>query len=134
MYTIRSSVLKNTGKRVCVLEIPAESALSKAEQIAGVRTRSLRGPQSTIIDVCTIRLPNAGDEETLCKEIADSIGSQSLGFESSYIGICLWLSFEEAHLTKALFSSLRQKGITPDYIEWSPSNQNPVFTRTEMVL
>lgn len=118
-----------------MLEIPVESALSKAEQIAGVRTRSLRGPQSTIIDVCTIRLPNAGDEETLCKEIADSIGSQSLGFESSYIGMCLWLSFEEeAHLTEALFSSLRQKGITPDYIEWSPSNQRPVYTWTEMVL
>lgn len=115
-----------------MVEIQVESALQKAEKIAGVRTRCLRGPHPTIIDVCTVRPSNPIDEETLCKEIADSIGSESLVFESSYSGILVSLFFEEAHLTKALFSSLRGKGFTPEYTEWSPTNQNPVYARTEM--
>ncbi|PYH75360.1 hypothetical protein BO82DRAFT_370273 [Aspergillus uvarum CBS 121591] len=139
--------------RTVQISPPGGKALDEAERIAGVRSRAVRGAESTIISVCIIHLPPSADgnwidrdlwlqdlqtgdvtdedsaiAQSLRRRIADDIRSTSLEFEPSYGGTLVNLSFEEAGLTPSLFAALEKEGITPGYIPYSPDNGMVTFT------
>lgn len=127
MDSIESGILAKTGQRVFKIKKPAGSALDKAERIAGVRTRALRDPTSTIIDVCIIHLPYSVDEKSIRTKIADSISSESLVFDPSYGGTLVGLSFQEAYLTPFLFAALRKNSIMVHFKPYSLNNGDALF-------
>ena len=101
-----------------LLAFPAFSK-SEAEKMAGVHSQCIRGVDSTVIDVCIIRIDgwSHAKQESLREQCARDIGSSSLQFDSSYGGILVGLSFAEALLARRLIDYLSD--LHPLVTPWS---------------
>jgi hypothetical protein len=91
---------------------PSTGRLAEAEKRAGVRTRAIREPESTLIDVCNIDTSTltTDQRESLRSQCEKEIGSKSLSFSAAGGGSLVALSFDEAGLTTKLFEALRKHG------------------------
>lgn len=93
------------------------TTLEQAEEVAGFQSRSIRGSNSTVIDVCIIaETLSDAQEDMLRQRIADEIGSKTLQLSQGWGRTLVGLSFEESGLANTLISTLKRNGYEPSYI------------------